>query len=256
MSMLSPYVQPVARAGMGALSRKLSTALNTVQSSPATTAFNSQMRGGLGGIGQRKSRRGRRRRSRSKVNRPLSTDCVTATLKGTLQLNAITTTGNYAGMIWLGYKNTNSTAYLSGISIPFSGLANVYQFFELLHLKAEFMPIAADTASASISLCIDTNVANAENTATVTQIMDKRGSVTADIKSPCVFNWTPENEQERETKMTNDASGITVSNANYALLRAYAPGLLSFNASTNLTSSAALLGYLIVTVTARFSEAI
>jgi hypothetical protein len=74
--------------------------------------------------------------------------------------------------------------------------------------------------------------------------IERRGVLT-DVKAPITFNWTPDTEQERESKNTDEASTIALTAIGEGSLRAFSPGYLRFYSDNSLAQGGQIGNFLI-----------
>lgn len=248
----------VISAGAQALSRRATNSLNSLsplvsQIKPGELAYS--VPGGatfsMQSTSSRKKKRGKRRGARASPGRSLSTPSVRFVGKA---YTTVVNTGLGIGPwnLWLGYKNTNATASLGTISSSFSNMCSVFASVRFHQVKVTFVPFVSDSKQGTVGICFDPRHTTANVNKTVAEIVNKGGTI-SDIKAPMTLVWTPDTEQERETKLTDDASAVALTAIGEGSLRAFAPGLICLR-SDNDVAAATTFGSLLIEIDVTFSD--
>lgn len=153
-------------------------------------------------------------------------------------------TGAMAIDYWLGYKNTNSNGSLGTTSTPFGSLCNTFQTVAWHSVKVSYIPTCSDSTTGSLALCFNPNHKQMTTTFYQQGCIERRGVLT-DVKAPITFNWTPDTEQERESKNTDEASTIALTAIGEGSLRAFSPGYLRFYSDNSLAQGGQIGNFLI-----------
>lgn len=216
-------------------------------------------------VGKSKRQGRGRRKNRSGVPRTLRIapgDNLPVNFKTLIPITTLTTTGIVGAHIGFCYKSALTAASAGNFDIGqvgtvFAGLCNIYQYVTYKRAKVTYIPQVASTTAGSLAICFESNFANLVSVPnSYISAVERRNGVLTDVKLPCVFVWTPDNEQEREAKLTNDSSGSSFSAGTAGNIRAYMPGALKYYTSTNLTSSATTIGQFMIEMDVVFSELI
>lgn len=153
-------------------------------------------------------------------------------------------TGIATGQFWLGFANTAATlGSMGSISTQFASIALVYQWMNFNSVRVRWTPEVAYTSAGTVAIGLNVDPTSPATVyPSLQSVLQKNVSYSTDIKEPREFFWIPENEQERESKELNNATGAVG-----GVLRNFAPGTILVYASSTLTAGATLLGYVEIT---------
>jgi hypothetical protein len=242
----------IITAGANALGRKTTNFLNGTNPPGQVTSMGAPRSSLLGydaSLSNCKIKKGRRRKQR--VSRQIAQHQFRVQIPVLFGLTN-TAANLLTGSIWLGSQNTNfAYDFSASNSNVFSSLAGAFRYVKWHSVVAKFLPTTGDSTTGSMAICFDAS--QLSNTPiTSRQIIERRG-VISDVKAPFIFKWTPDTEQERETKMNTDSSSVAVTAVGEGSLRAFAPGALRLRSDNSLVDTTPI-GNLVLELDVTFSD--
>jgi len=164
----------------------------------------------------RKSRKRRARRSKGMIENasvPRSPSVleprICTTQVATLATNGA---GTFSQVAWAGAKDTAAWQYFSA-NTQFASLASMFSYMEINRLTVVYKPSTSFSTGGylSIGFVDDPTFTVATLTAALSHQynIQKTQSVSGDVKTEHRLVWVPRTQEDRESKSTGDASGIS-----------------------------------------------